>query len=266
MPGDGFARRAVMYGENDLSSCSLFAGSYINFGFWKHLSCGATVSIEQRIKSQADMYRAALIHLGLQAGDRVLEVGCGVGVGGALALTEFEPLEVHGVDISPAQVARANQVNAELLQRQPGKLVFQEGSALALPYPDGSFDRVFSIEAAQHFENLVGFVREAYRVLKPGGSLAVATFFTPREGVVGELTQLIETVQNGIDVVVPVGSFHRDLIREGFSRAEVESIGKYVWYGFDAWMSQTEFKQSWGRNWLRAYEQGLIDYYIVTAT
>jgi hypothetical protein len=44
-----------------------------------------------------------------------------------------------------------------------------------------------------------------------------------------------------------------------------ESIGERVWHGFDAWMAQTEFKGSWGRNWLKAYHRGLIDYFLVTA-
>jgi hypothetical protein len=45
----------------------------------------------------------------------------------------------------------------------------------------------------------------------------------------------------------------------------VEILGEHIWRGFDAWIDQTEFKDSWGRNWLTAYNRGLIDYYVVTA-
>jgi hypothetical protein len=42
-------------------------------------------------------------------------------------------------------------------------------------------------------------------------------------------------------------------------------LGEHVWHGFDAWIGQTEFRDSWGRNWLEAYNCGLIDYYLVRA-
>jgi hypothetical protein len=70
---------------------------------------------------------------------------------------------------------------------------------------------------------------------------------------------------NGIDVVLTIDSFRDDLLQAGFVDVRVENLSTHVWRGFDAWIAQTEFKDSWGRNWLKAYNQGLIDYYLVTA-
>jgi len=70
---------------------------------------------------------------------------------------------------------------------------------------------------------------------------------------------LIETVDSGIDVVSAIDSFRDDLLATGFVDLHVESIGEHVWHGFDAWIAQTEFKDGWGRNWLKAYHRGLID-------
>jgi hypothetical protein len=80
-----------------------------------------------------------------------------------------------------------------------------------------------------------------------------------------ELRRWIETIDNGIDVVFTIDSFRDDLLKAGFADVHVDSIGEHVWCGFDAWMEQTEFKDSWGRNWLKAYQRGLMDYYLVTA-
>jgi len=143
--------------------------------------------------------------------------------------------------------------------------VLRQGSALELPYDDGKFDKCYSVEAAQHFEGLAAFAAEAHRVLKPGGRLAVTTFFPPHTTAVHELRRLIETIDNGIDVVFPIDSFRDDLLGASFADVHVESLGHHVWRGYDAWMEQTKFKDRWCRNWLKAYNNGLIDYYLVTA-
>lgn len=261
---DGASRRAAMYGENDLSSIALFSGNFINFGYWRGFQPGL-ISVEERTASQADLYRTVLRRLQIDRADVVLEVGCGIAVGTALALREFEPSVIHGLDLSQDQLDRARSANTELLALRPPRLVLQQGSALKIPYAEATFDRCYSVEAAQHFEDLAAFAAETHRVLKPGGRLAVTTFFTTHPAAGYKLRQLIETVDTGIDVVVPIDSFLDDLRAAGFTGAQADTIGDHVWPGLDAWMEQTEFKDSWGRNWLKAYEDGLIDYYLVTA-
>ncbi|HEX2290017.1 MAG TPA: methyltransferase domain-containing protein [Pseudonocardiaceae bacterium] len=265
MPDNGGAsRRAAMYGDDDLSSFSLFSGNYINFGYWQDFMPGL-ISVEERTESQADLYRNVLRRLSIGPNDVVLEIGCGIAVGAALALREFHPGALYGLDLSQDQINRASRVNSELLTQQRGRFMLQQGSALQLPYADEHFNKCYSVEAAQHFESLATFASEAYRVLRPGGRLAVATFFMTHASAADELRQLIETIDSGIDVVVAIGSFRDDLLNAGFAEVDVDSIGEHVWCGFDAWMEQTEFKDSWGRNWLKAYQRGLMDYYLVTA-
>lgn len=265
MPGNsGAARRATMYGEDDLSSIAIFSGNYINFGYWQEFTPGL-ISVGERTESQANLYRAVLRRLKIDPTDVALEVGCGIAVGAALALREFDPRTVHGLDLSQHQIDRATKINAELVIQQPDRLVLQQGSALELPYAGETFDKCYSVEAAQHFEDLTRFASEAYRVLRPGGRLAVATFFTPHPTALDELRRLIETISSGVDVISAIDSFRDDLLEAGFVDVGVESLGDHVWRGFDAWIEQTEFSEGWGRNWLKAYNRGLIDYYLVTA-
>jgi cyclopropane fatty-acyl-phospholipid synthase-like methyltransferase len=264
MPGNnGPSRRAAMYGDDDLSSITIFSGNFINFGYWEDFTPGR-ISVDERTESQANLYRIILRRLQIHPTDVILEVGCGIAAGAALAIREFDPRAIHGLDISQHQIDRATRVNAEL-DTHHDRLVLQQGSALELPYASETFGKCYSIEAAQHFENLTTFAVEAYRVLRPGGRIAVTTFFATYMTTIERLQQLIETINSGVDVVFPINSFRDDLLAAGFVNVQVDSIGEHVWHGFDAWIEQTEFKASWGRNWLKAYNHGLIDYYLVTA-
>jgi ubiquinone/menaquinone biosynthesis C-methylase UbiE len=265
MPGNnGASRRAAMYGADDLSSMAIFSSNYINYGYWQDFIPGR-ISVAERTESQANLYRTVLRRLEIGPADVALEVGCGIAVGTALALREFGPSAIYGLDLSHDQLDRATRVVSELGAQENDRLVLQQGSALKLPYAAETFDKCYSVEAAQHFEDLGVFASETHRVLKPGGRLAVTTFFMTRPTATDELRRLIETIDSGIDVVAAIDSFRDDLLAAGFVDVAVESIGEHVWHGFDAWLAQTEFKDSWGRNWLKAYHRGLIDYYLVTA-
>ncbi|GAA2304520.1 hypothetical protein GCM10009853_071900 [Glycomyces scopariae] len=259
------AERDQMYGELDLGSLTIFSGSFINYGYWGDLAADRDITLAERTASQAELYRRTVARLDTPPGVELLELGSGIGVGTALVAREFAAYTA-GLDRSKAQLERAAEANAEDLERLSGRLAFHEGSVTAIPFPDGSFDGVYSVEALQHVDDLAAVAREAHRVLRPGGGFAAATFFAP-DGAPRDtpLPDLIETVASGVDVVRPVGAFAADLAAAGFTAVEVEPIGPHVWRQFDRWVAQTEFRDSWGRNWLRCYESGWIDYFIVSA-
>ncbi len=105
----------------------------------------------------------------LPVGARVLEVGSG---GGQLALevARARPdLEWVGVDLSPAQVARATRRTRHLGAR----VRFVEASALALPFAARDFDAVVSIGSIKHWPDPARGLHECVRVLRPGAPLFV---------------------------------------------------------------------------------------------
>ncbi len=261
----GSELRARMYGPEDLSSLPLFAGGFINFGYWRGIPLDGELSVEQRISSQRQLYRLVLRALDVSSPDRVLEVGCGLGLGCALAAEEFGASEVRGIDLVPDQVQRAERVNATAMARRPGRLGFRVGSASAIPYPDGSFDATMSVEAAQHFDDLPGFATEASRVLVPGGRLVVTSFFATTADSATRLPDLLETFASGIDLATPVDALATALQHAGFIDVEVRSIGEDVWPGWDRWIAGTGYRDSWSRNWLVAAQQGLLDYFVISA-
>ena len=104
----------------------------------------------------------------LPPGTTVLDVGCGIG-GSSRILARDYGFAVTGITISPQQVQRAQQLTQEELDVQ-----FLVDDAMALSFPDASFDVVWSIEAGPHMPDKAIFARELIRVLKPGGVMVLA--------------------------------------------------------------------------------------------
>jgi len=105
------------------------------------------------------------------AGARVLEVSCGHGGGASYLTRVFTPAEYVGLDLNPEGVRYCQGRH-----RVPG-LRFVQGDAMALPFPDASFDVVVNVEASHCYPDF----REVARVLKPGGRFAYADLRYPSQ-------------------------------------------------------------------------------------
>ncbi len=103
----------------------------------------------------------------LPSGKTLLDVGCGIG-GSTRILAQYG-FDATGITISPRQVSRAQALTPEGVTAR-----FAVDDAMALSFPDASFDVVWSVEAGPHMPDKALFARELLRVLKPGGVLVVA--------------------------------------------------------------------------------------------
>jgi SAM-dependent methyltransferase len=114
--------------------------------------------------------------LGVAAGDRLLDLGCGFGRhafeaarrGAWVVALDAGADEVAGVCATIGAMVEAGE-----LDRADTRAGAVQGDALHLPFADGAFDRVIASEVLEHIDDDVGAMTELARVLRPGGTMAV---------------------------------------------------------------------------------------------
>lgn len=117
---------------------------------------------------------------------QILDVGCGIG-GSSVYLAQKFNTQATGITLSPVQAKRATQRAQEA--GLGTEVQFQVADALDMPFADNSFDLVWSMESGEHMPDKEKFLQECYRVLKPGGTLLMATWcHRPITPATGELT------------------------------------------------------------------------------
>ncbi|MBO0911474.1 MAG: class I SAM-dependent methyltransferase [Acidobacteria bacterium] len=146
--------------------------------------------------------RALIEQAGLESGQRVLEIGCGTGTLAATIKRMHPTIDVAGLDPDPKALARATRKAV----RENLRIEFKLGYAGELPYPAVSFDRVFSAFMFHHLpaDEKSRMLREARRVLKPGGEFHMLDFEGPEEspGLVARLLHSNEHLADNSEVRV----------------------------------------------------------------
>jgi ubiquinone/menaquinone biosynthesis C-methylase UbiE len=135
--------------------------------------------------------RVLLEQAALRQGHRVLDIGCGTGTLAALIKRLHPDIEVVGLDPDPKALARARRKAA----RAAVSIPFNQGFGDELPYPNASFDRVFSSFMFHHLPTgeKGRTLCEVRRVLKSSGSLHMLDFEGPEDGVHGFLARLLRS-------------------------------------------------------------------------
>jgi len=112
--------------------------------------------------------------LKLNEGERLLDMGCGLGRHSLLAFRDYS-VDVYGVDLGFEDIAEAqNRVPDMQANTCKGQINFTQANGYKLPFLDGSFDKVLCSEVLEHVPDYPALIAELVRVLKPGGRLALS--------------------------------------------------------------------------------------------
>ena len=160
-------------------------------------------AIRQVFGSAAERYATSPVHAGgpdldamlaaadLEGGEKILDLGCGTGHT-ALAFAA-RGAEVEALDLTPEMLVQGRRMAEE---RGLANVRFREGDAAHLPFADGAFDVVASRLSAHHYARPEAAVRDAARVLRPGGCLLLVDSVAPADPAQDTFLNAIELLRD----------------------------------------------------------------------
>jgi len=193
---------------------------FANYGYWTR----AGLTLEQAAEALTELVAASA---GLAPGDRVLDVGCGYGAGAVIYARRCRPAAIVGIDVTEVRIEEGKKYVAK--HGFTDVIDLRLGDATKMEFADASFDKLTAVECAFHFDTRVDFLREAARVLKPGGTLAL-TDIIPRRGIdPARYLTGAKTHSSGVCLDNPDNAYDADvyaghLNAAGFTDVRIESI------------------------------------------
>jgi ubiquinone/menaquinone biosynthesis C-methylase UbiE len=119
-------------------------------------------------REHGDVVRQVIEKLAIEPGEKILDLGCGNGWATRILAGTNAGVLAIGVDASPGLIARAEALHSLTIRAR-----YEQGSFEELDFKDGTFERVFSMEALYYARDLERSIAEILRVLKPRGQAEI---------------------------------------------------------------------------------------------
>lgn len=148
-------------------------GRFVHLGHWdlaEGFDPDAPPGPDEFARAQDRLNAYLLDMAALRPRQGVLDVGCGFGGTLDAVNRHLSDMELVGINIDSRQLDLCRQIAA----RNGNRFRWEQADACLLPFADASFDRILCVEAMFHFNSRRAFLREAARVLKPGGMLVAS--------------------------------------------------------------------------------------------
>lgn len=210
-------------------------GPHIHHGYYDDPSDYDNTSDKKNILSnhtpQERLIQKLVESLDLKKGLKILDVGCGMG-GSSIYLAKNYDAKVQGISLSEKQISMARKFT-ENEKLKDVSFCIDNAHALA-SCEDNSFDLVWSLESCEQFYDKTLFMQQAYRVLKPGGKLMIATWSADKERYTGSLAKRYIKLCNAFDLpYMPTEQYYREALQKQFLLQSCEDWSSAVKNSWD---------------------------------
>lgn len=157
----------------------------LHYGLW-------TGNVSNRKEAILKENEVLANYANIKAGSLVLDAGCGIG-GSGIWLAKERNAQVISLNLVNKQLTRGKELVGKKGLSQ--KVDFVEGDYQKLPFENDAFDVFWSLESIEHATDIDSLIREAFKVVKPGGKIVIAATFLGERKISDEERRQMEVGQ-----------------------------------------------------------------------